>query len=404
MPITADILQALAMLNSIGQQSNPIAMTPRTPPFVPDGGGGSLPIAPPIPLPQVPGQGPSQFEYEPTTPPSELFNFQAASQQLDPSIIEQFRALAGPAPVAPAAPKPLSTLQKIALALQGYGAGVQGQGPQFIAQLREQRERPQREYQQRLEDYNNRQTQLGLRGLEAAQSAENRRQSRAQFEADRGFEIETQNQRARQTEQARARSEQAKLQIQRQNEDRKYLQQRELEQLRQDGKLSEQAMDLATQLTEGGLDFGTAVRAANGITKGGLTPQDSAKATSAVRKRFSQLHPGQKAASGASKLSGIMVDLGNGQVLPIEKYARMSEAISNLGLDAKIVNPTASVAGGDVVNQVNSQLAPDLRATLTQTPAPALNPGQKARFADIKRETGGSDAQVIDYMRKKGWL
>lgn len=49
--------------------------------------------------------------------------------------------------VAPPAPKPLGVLQKIALALQGFGAGTQGQGPEFLANLKAQRERPALEAQ-----------------------------------------------------------------------------------------------------------------------------------------------------------------------------------------------------------------------------------------------------------------
>ncbi len=44
-------------------------------------------------------------------------------------------------------PKAPGFLGKLALGLQGFGAGVQGQGPQFLAGLREERERPAREAQ-----------------------------------------------------------------------------------------------------------------------------------------------------------------------------------------------------------------------------------------------------------------
>lgn len=47
----------------------------------------------------------------------------------------------------PPPPKPLGLLGKIALGLQGFGAGVQGQGPQFLAALKAERERPAREAQ-----------------------------------------------------------------------------------------------------------------------------------------------------------------------------------------------------------------------------------------------------------------
>src|SRR5262245_1198508 len=49
----------------------------------------------------------------------------------------------------PPPPKPLGLLDKIALGLQGFGAGVEGQGPQFLAALQARRERPAREAQAR---------------------------------------------------------------------------------------------------------------------------------------------------------------------------------------------------------------------------------------------------------------
>src|SRR5215813_10559681 len=47
----------------------------------------------------------------------------------------------------PPPPKPLGLLGKIALGLQGFGAGVAGQGPQFLEALRARQERPAREAQ-----------------------------------------------------------------------------------------------------------------------------------------------------------------------------------------------------------------------------------------------------------------
>lgn len=82
----------------------------------------------------------------------------------DADFINQY---AGPAPTAPA---PLSRGQRIANALAGFGAGFQGNGAQFLAQLQE----PQREYQRQLERYEGRRTQ----GLEIAER-------RAQDQADR---------------------------------------------------------------------------------------------------------------------------------------------------------------------------------------------------------------------------
>lgn len=160
------VLQALAQLPQPGR-------APLTPPFFPTGQipGGQVPatLDPSFPIPESP-------------PP-------APSLPLDRDIIERHLALLGPAPTPPPATQP-SRLQRIALALQGFGAGVQGQGPQFLAALNEQRERPQREFEEQQRQFDRQKLQLGLRGLEAAQSAEDKRQARQQAEADRNFELD----------------------------------------------------------------------------------------------------------------------------------------------------------------------------------------------------------------------
>jgi hypothetical protein len=85
--------------------------------------------------------------------------------------------------------QPVSLLQKIALALQGFGAGVEGRGPQFLAQLDEQRQRPQREFQAATEQYeSNRRRAVGI--------AEDKRQGeradiqrRADIQSGREFQL-----------------------------------------------------------------------------------------------------------------------------------------------------------------------------------------------------------------------
>jgi hypothetical protein len=113
----------------------------------------------------------------------------APSAPIDRSIIDQYLALAGPAPVAPT-PQPVSTLDRIAAALQGVQAGFQGRGGEFVAGLREQRERPQREFEQKQRDYEQRKLSLGLTGTQAAMSAEEKRQARVTGEADRQFDLD----------------------------------------------------------------------------------------------------------------------------------------------------------------------------------------------------------------------
>jgi hypothetical protein len=111
-------------------------------------------------------------------------------------MIDRYLALLGPPPTPPT-PAPVSRLQQIALALQGFGARVQGQGPQFIAQQKALAERPQREYEQKQQQYDQQRMQLGVRGLEAAQTEADKRTAAQQAQADRQFEVEVQ-QRAKQ--------------------------------------------------------------------------------------------------------------------------------------------------------------------------------------------------------------
>jgi len=88
----------------------------------------------------------------------------------------------GPEPTAPA---PLSRGQRIANAIAGFGAGVQGQGAQFLAQLQE----PQREYQRQLERYQGRRTEALDRAERRAEreAAQANRIAEAQYERDYGI-------------------------------------------------------------------------------------------------------------------------------------------------------------------------------------------------------------------------
>ena len=107
------------------------------------------------------------------------------------AIRSRFAGMAGPEPAAPTV-EPTSLIIRIARALQGFGAGVQGQGPQFLAQLAEQREAPQREFRARKERFDARKQDLEFAGEQAVLSAEDRRAQRTQQlldkQADRDFE------------------------------------------------------------------------------------------------------------------------------------------------------------------------------------------------------------------------
>src|SRR5262249_5563839 len=121
----------------------------------------------------------------------------APSAPLDQNIMRQVMALLPPQPTPPPPPAPIGALGRIALALQGFGAGVQGVGPQFLAQLQAQREAPQREYQARLDEYNQQKARLGLTGLQMQQSAEERRQERENRAAENQFQRDFQQAAAR---------------------------------------------------------------------------------------------------------------------------------------------------------------------------------------------------------------
>lgn|SRR5262245_38644238 len=97
--------------------------------------------------------------------------------RLDEELIGRYVAQSGPAPTPP---PPASRLQRIAAALVGFGEGAAGRGAEYLYQLRE----PQRRYESQLADYNQRRSQLGAAGLEAAERKRERQQESAQRRAD----------------------------------------------------------------------------------------------------------------------------------------------------------------------------------------------------------------------------
>jgi len=171
----ATILDLLQALNLGNLPPLPDPATPLTPTFT----GAPLP-APlgnaPIPLTTA-GQapvpqygGPSQV----TEPPQAPF---------DPAIIAQLLATQGPAPTPP---PPRSRADKIFNAIAGFGAGFQGNGPQFLAQLQE----PQRRYEAQLRDYNENRSRLAQTGAEIGLRRQEAKTRRAQELSDREFNAE----------------------------------------------------------------------------------------------------------------------------------------------------------------------------------------------------------------------
>src|SRR6185436_20616089 len=120
-PATAGVEQALLALLQ-GQNPSPLA---------------------PVPLAPTNGVGPLDMD---TTAALAALQPQPVPAPLPApvdaeAIRSRFAGLAGPEPVAPTV-EPTSLVLRIARALQGFGAGVQGQGPQFLEGLRQEREAP----------------------------------------------------------------------------------------------------------------------------------------------------------------------------------------------------------------------------------------------------------------------
>lgn len=102
------------------------------------------------------------------------------------------------------APSPApGVLQKIALALQGFGAGFQGQGPQFLAGLREQREGPRRRATER------REAAIGdiTTGIVSGRRQREQAREQAEFGAERALGLEGFRQEAAQTRETQRRAD-----------------------------------------------------------------------------------------------------------------------------------------------------------------------------------------------------
>ena len=135
----------------------------------------------PIPYAPVPNLGPLSDD---TTAAFAALNPEPALPRLtqpaapDADFINSY---AGTPPIAPA---PLSRGQRIANALAGFGAGFQGNGAQFLAQLQE----PRRIYEAQRERYEGRRTQ----GIEIAERRAEREADRSNRLAEAQYEREYQ--------------------------------------------------------------------------------------------------------------------------------------------------------------------------------------------------------------------
>lgn len=142
---------------------------------------------PPIPAPAEPVAMPMVFQPPVTGGPALLPPDAAPAAPAPPLDMNFVNQYAGPRPMEPAQ-RPASTLNRIAAALSGFGAGVQGQGAQYLAFLDEQQQRPIRDYQRKLDEFEQRRT----RGIEIAtrkqQDEQDRTTRAAEIKAEREFQ------------------------------------------------------------------------------------------------------------------------------------------------------------------------------------------------------------------------
>src|SRR5262252_5129276 len=100
----------------------------------------------------------------------------APAPPIDMNFVNRY---AGAPPTPPVVQQP-GFLDKLSTALLGVSAGLQGYGPQYAQSVREERQRPQREYQAAQERYQGRKAQ----GLELATRAQERQQAQTQRVAE----------------------------------------------------------------------------------------------------------------------------------------------------------------------------------------------------------------------------
>lgn len=387
-PSTPLLQQAILTLLQ-GRQPSPLAPVP-TMPMTPPGGVFQMPLGPPP-------------EPAPVAPPPAL----------DQSLIEQ---LTGPRPVAPVA-QPVSLLQKVALALQGFGAGTQGQGPQFLANLQEQRERPQREFRAATEQYEaNRRRAIGI-AEEKRQGEQADIQRRADIQSGRQFQLYEGELRDRRQEARDLRLQAKQLEI----EDRRAkAEQAELD--RKDKAAKEkQRNDIAADLIKNPnlAPQKVANEIADAIVYGKpMSPATEKWRSIQLERAQAQIDRLARIGKGGGESSGpVMAQLEDGTVVPLTSVNRDTGRVILGGKPLKVVGyvggripaqskpaPAAPPARSLTDQFINPSYVESLMAP-AQQPTQALTKPQQSRFNDIKAERPDlSDEQVKTYMRSKGWL
>lgn len=413
--------------------------------------------APPLtPLP-APVNAPTDFILPqtlagPEVPPP------APSMPLDQNLIARIMATGGAAPTPPPAPAPLGKLDRLALALQAFGAGVQGQGPQFLQSVREERQRPQREYEARQQQYEQQQRQLGLLAVQSAQSQQERQQTRedraAEMQFNRDFQESMRKMGITDTMAIEKMKEGAQIQRDKEREramDEKLASQQKAQQeqtarliARDYGKggaspsvakelgdyyagLRDQVSPEAAKFetTHARLEEARASRQAQLAAGGG---RGGAGSSVAAQKAYAQFEAIQQQVVGAQARGDAQEEMALRRQMQAahNRLARFPGQF-DLGYDqtgmpyakprtSAAPQPTQPTEGAfQGVGAFPSMLAPgnqslgpvvgNVQPTQQGGGAPALNKQQRARFNDIKREQpNASDAQIMTYMRKKGWL
>lgn len=369
-PSTALFAAAIRTLLE-GRNPSPLAPVP-TGPMTPPGGFLPLPMGPaPEPAPIAPMRPRNQ------------------------SLIEQ---LTGPRPVAPVE-QPVSLLQKIALALQGFGAGVQGQGPQFLAGLREERERPMREFRAATEQFEDRRRRAIGFDEELRRREQQDVQRQADIQSGREFQLFELEQRDRMQEARDLRTQARQLEI----EDRRA----KAEERKQEAKaaldakiaeakaVKERQEEIRKQADVFMDDFrisrSQAIRFARHEVEG--TPL-----TGADQKTYARIEKYRAPTGGGGSTGPVMAQLEDGTIVPLTAVNRDTGRVILDGKPLRVVGyvggrvparpqaapASAPAATGDPL--VNSLLSPNYtQSLLTPTAQPAAQAtGDTMTAAELK--------------------
>jgi hypothetical protein len=389
-PATAGVEQAvLALLQ--GRQASPVA---------------------PVPLAPTGGIGPLDMD---TTAALAALQPQPVPPALPPpvdadAIRSRFAGLAGPEPTAPPV-EPAALIVRIARALQGFGAGVQGQGPQYLAQLAEERNRPQREFRAQKERFDTRKQELGVLGEQAVLSAEDRRAQRTQQlldkQADREFEASVKRS-GIQSQQAIERMREA-FNLER---DAKKAELERLEQERKDAKDRKAAITtLANTFTD---DFRINREQARRFAQFEI---DGTPLSAADAKRYSRIEkyrPSTGGAAGGGTGSKVMVEIqnddGSMSIVPFTSVVASGINSGNLTQGPRGVFIEGQPTGAKPAPTIPSPF-PEFSGGLLPTPSfmnqqPSAPTGQVFTRAQVQahaKKTGRDPAAIEADLRARGF-